>query len=88
MSNGTNFPNQAGSPATDAIQLAPAALRADGVIPGTPRCVYVCTAGDLEWQGTSEASHRTTPVSAGAILPFIPTKIYSANTTATIELWY
>ena len=84
----TNHPNQSGAPATDALQFEPADLRADGTIPGVPRCVYICVAGDLDWEGSNPNNRRTTPVNAGAVLPFIPKKIYSAGTTATIELWY
>lgn len=81
-------PNQSGSPAVDALQILPAAWPADGTIPGTPRCVYVCTAGDLDWAGDNINHRRTTPVLAGAILPFVPTRIWPTATTATIELWY
>lgn len=86
--NEKNRPNQSGTPATDALQLAPADLRADGEIPGSPRCVYVCAEGDLDWEGTNAGHRRITPVLKGAILPFVPKKIYSTGTTATIELWY
>lgn len=82
-----NFPNQTGAPATDALQFSAATLRADGAIPGVPRCVYICASGDLDWEGAT-TPRRTTPVNAGAILPFVPKKVYSTGTTATIELWY